>query len=558
MGKMRKVVILILISLPLWVFYWRLNTPGYLTFSDGAKIADIARNIVQGNGYGASFSSFGADKEILSHTRQFPFPAFGRQPMVSLVSALSFRLFGVSDLSVVLTSGLFYLLLVITTYLLGKKLYNELVGFLAGLAVAVNPNFLDYATSGASETLFTFEVVLAAYLLLSNNKKQQLLGFLVLVFSYFTRPQAFIFIWALILLYLLIKVKPLAKVARIMVIISLAGALIDLFILSKLTGKTFFYSVLSKGADVSVLYSPLVPATEGLRSMVDTKALLSSQFLALIKKTFYNLYNFYRLLPKIASPYMWALFIIGLFRWGKDRLINSFKLITLLLVLGLFLATAMAIPFFRYLHPVVPFVYLIAVATLVWIVESVVSVQWLVFSGWLKGRTPYTVHRTQALALMATTLILIFVVGQTIGVIFLDSRFKASIANKGKPPVYVKLSWFLKENTAPEDVVITNLDTWGSWYGERRTIWYPLKPEQLIPKKGEAIAFDAIYLTSYQIDDENYFMGPGWRQILNNPENPESEFISANFELKKVYQLDPKENYERQQASAVLLVRKGD
>ncbi len=53
-------------------------------------------------------------------------------------------------------------------------------------------------------------------------------------------------------------------------------------------------------------------------------------------------------------------------------------------------------------------------------------------------------------------------------------------------------------------------------------------------------------------------MGPGWRQILNNPENPESEFILANFELKKVYQLDPKENYERQQASAVLLVRKGD
>ena len=48
-------------------FYWKLSMPSYLNFSDGAKIADIARNVTQGDGYGSTFSSFGADQEILNH-----------------------------------------------------------------------------------------------------------------------------------------------------------------------------------------------------------------------------------------------------------------------------------------------------------------------------------------------------------------------------------------------------------------------------------------------------------------------------------------------------------
>lgn len=551
---MRKVAIIIFISALLWAFYWRLNTPGYLTFSDGAKIADIARNLVSGYGYGSSFSSFGADKDILQHTRQFPFPAFGRQPMMSVVLAVFFKLFGVSDLTTVLTSGFFYLLLVMTTYLLGKRLFGELVGFLAALAASVNPNFLDYATSGASETLFTFEVVLAALLLSFNTKKSIIWGFIVLLVSYFTRPQAFIFIWGFIFFILLLRIRPLAKALKLMLVITLLGALLDYLVLSKFTGKTFLYSVLSKGADISVLYSSSVPATAGLRSAVNAGNIISSQGVVLFKKVFYNLYNFYRLLPQIASPYMWGLFVIGLFKWGKDRVVNSLQFATILLVVGLFLVMAVTIPFFRYVHPVVPFVYLFAISTLVFIVERLIINIWK-----LKiGNRKFQLQRKKAMVLASILLVLFFVVGQTLGIIFLDSRFKAKITNRGKPPVYTVLSWVLRENTSPDDVIITNLDTWGSWYGERRTIWFPLKPDQLIPKDEGQITFDAIYLTSYLIDDENYYLGDEWRQIFYDPENIENKFISENFELKGEYKITSEENYEKQDARAVLLVRKGE
>jgi hypothetical protein len=184
-----------------------------------------------------------------------------------------------------------------------------------------------------------------------------------------------------------------------------------------------------------------------------------------------------------------------------------------------------------------------------------VNDQWLMVKKWPIAKK---FKKEQIITGISTLLILFFVVGQTLGVIFLDSRFKAARTNRGKPPVYVVLSQILKENTTLEDIVVTNLDTWGSWYGERRTVWFPLEPVQLIPPKGQKNPFDAIYLTSYLMDDENYYMGDEWRQVFYNPESPEDRFIAENFELKGVYQVSAEENYEKQDARAVLLVRKED
>ncbi|KKQ96272.1 MAG: hypothetical protein UT23_C0036G0002 [Candidatus Woesebacteria bacterium GW2011_GWA1_39_12] len=127
------------------------------------------------------------------------------------------------------------------------------------------------------------------------------------------------------------------------------------------------------------------------------------------------------------------------------------------------------------------------------------------------------------MAIVSSLLIFIFVVGQSLGVIFLDSRFKAKTINKGKPPVYVALSRILKENTNPDDIIVTNLDTWGSWYGERKTIWYP--------------------------------MGPEWRQVFFNPDKIEGSFILENYILAGEFEISPEETYERQGARAILLVR---
>jgi hypothetical protein len=282
-------------------------------------------------------------------------------------------------------------------------------------------------------------------------------------------------------------------------------------------------------------------ASNALRGATTTS--IGGSFIQLIKNTFYNLYNFFKLLPQIVSPYFFALFIIGLFIKTKDKTENSFKISSVFMISITLLITAVSIPFFRYLHPVIPIIYIIGVGTLVKIISS-------------------NIQKSIFIVLSSLFLVILFGVGQTLGVLILDSRFIKDIHNVSKPHVYVELSKILKDNTNSNQIIITNLDTWGSWYGERKTIWYPIEPKQLIDSTTGKIPFDAIYLTSYLINDQNYYMGESWREIFNYPNDSKKWLcdgcgeIAKEFKLKGIYMVSSNDDYEKQDASAILLVKK--
>ena len=354
---------------------------------------------------------------------------------------------------------------------------------------------------------------------------------------YFTRPQAFIYIAGIILYWLLINFK-LKRALIYFVGVLFLGLLVDHFILLPLWGKYFLYSITGRGLSSS--FSQSSTASNALRGAVGAAGGVAQT----LRNIFYNLYNFYKLLPQIINPYLFALLAIGIVKWGKDKIQNSFKASSIFMIVVTLLVTAASIPFFRYIHPVIPLVYIIAVGTLV---EIISKFEFL--------------NTKRKIVLASTFLILLFGVGQTLGVTFLDSRFEANTHNVGKPPVYVVLSQILKTNTNPNQVVITNLDTWGSWYGERRTVWFPLEPKQLIDPANGRIPFDAIYLTSYLIDDPNYYMGSDWREIFDNPSDSKKWIcdgcveISKEFKLKAVYKVAAGEDYERQDENAILLIK---
>jgi 4-amino-4-deoxy-L-arabinose transferase-like glycosyltransferase len=533
------------------IAYWKLTLPNFLVFSDSAKFADVAKNIVEHGIYGTNFSFF-ANINVNSNLTEL-FSAMWILPLMPVLISINFIIFGINDFAIIFTSGIFYLGMVLFTYLIAKKLYGNLVAILAGVAVATNLNLLDYATSGASETLLILLFLMAIYFFLLKKRLGNYLGILTLVLLFFSRPHAPIYIVGAWLFYLLVNLKrgrPLLKAMGATVIFIVIFELL----LQRLPEQCFIQSILNRGAIASFDYSSLSKGNTALRGQlgIDGLAFLP-RIEVLVKKTFYNLYNFYKLLPQIISPYMWALFVIGLFRWGKDRTKDSLKLVTLLITGVTFVAVALTVPFYRYLHPIIPLVYVFATATLVWIIQKTIDDQWGTVSKWSILRC---FKKNMLIAGISSFLILIFVVGQTLGAIFLDTRFKADRTNKGKPPVYAKLSWELKENTDSDDVVITNLDTWGSWYGERKTVWFPLSPNQLIPFGEQESPFDAIYLTSYLMDDENYYMGDEWRQIFYNPEDPDNEFIAENYELKEVFEIAGEDVYEKQDARAVLFIKK--
>jgi len=478
-----------------------------LAFSDGAKFADIARNITFGLGYITSFDFWGSVNSV------------SIKPFMPYSIATFFNLFGVSDFAVIATSFFYFVLSVVFTFLLAQKIYgSKLVSVLTSFAVGFNHNLINYATSGASESPFIFELLAAFYFLSFKKLWGNIVGIVFMALMYFTRPQAIIYIFGLVLYYFVINY-------------SWKKSILYIFI-SFLIG-TVLYGLFSKQG--------LVAVTQNLPGMAVSDSLRGSSvgfdLTALIKKVFYNLYNFYKALPDIMNPYLFSIFIVGLFSWGKDKLQNSFKISVLFVTLLTFLITALTIPFYRYIHPVVPFVYIVAIAALVDIITYFVS-EWSIK------------NKSIVVGVVSFLLILLFGVGQTLGVIFLDSRFERKMKNTDKAPIYVEMSYKLKEVTDKDMVIVTNLDTWGSWYGERKTIWFPLEPNMILPVQDN---IDAIYLTSYKIDDENYYMGEKWREIFNNPVK---QTILPDYEFVGEYQFKADDNYEKESGRAVLLKRK--
>jgi len=528
-------VIVLCFSFCLLFAFFRLSISGYLGFSDGAKFALVARNLVNGNGYGSDFSFYSSNLAMM--TEKPLFSAGSIPVLVPYTISAFFKVFGANDLSVILFSGIFYVLLVLMVFMVGSKLFGKQVGFLSAIAVAVNLNFLDYATSGASEPLYSFLTLFSTYLLLFKKKWTNFLFFASLILLYLTKPQGAVFILALLFAWFILNF-PWRKGFILFFGLVVGLLLLDKLVLYPLSFKYPVYPIVTRGIQAVFQYSPTIAVSDALRGDVSGAVSYSD----VIKKTFYNLYNFYKLLPQMMSPYLFALFTIGLFIWDRNKTKSVFKILTILLFAGSFLLAALTIPFFRYLHPIVPFVYIIASETLVLILGKFF-------------------HERKLVILSSTVLISLFVIGQTFGAIFLDSRFERNTHNIGKPPVYVQLSYLLRGNTDNNQVVVTNLDTWGSWYGERKTVWFPLEPKQLIDPAVGKIPFDAIYLTSYLIDDQNYYMGEDWRMIFNNPTDPKKwtcngcREISKEFTLKGIYGVKAGEDYERQDASAILFIK---
>ncbi len=519
----------------LW-FLYKNQFGMFLTFSDGAKFADVARNVVTGNDYGSSFSFFNTNFSSVIDKNVFSASAIPIAMPLSI--ALVFRIFGISDQSVILTSGFYFLLLVASVYLLGKKIYGNLVGFLSAIAVASSIDFLNYSTSGASEVIFSFFAVISCYFIFAKRKITDLLFLLSLICLYLARPQGVIFILSLIFCWLVYRLS-LKKGILIFIFIMIGLFSLDKFVLYPLSFKYPVYPIVTRGIQAVFQYSPTISVSDALRGQSPNAVAIKD----VIIKTFYNIYNFYKLLPNIMSPYLAGLFLIGILIWRVSFKEDVFKLFTIIVTVGTILLAALTIPFYRYLHPIVPFIYIVAVGTLVWITEKVFSNKKVATS-------------------TSLILVLMFIVFQTLGVLVLDTRFVRTMHNVNKPPVYSILGKILRENTHKDQIIITNLDTWGTWYGERKTVWFPLEPKQLIDHSTGKIPFEAIYLTSYLVDDENYYMNNDWRQILDNPTDSSKwtcdgcQEIAKEFKLKGQYYVNNTENYQKMNAKSVLLIKR--
>ena len=355
----RSIILLLglLLSITLFILCYRLlNTSGYLTFSDGAKYADVARNLLQYGEYGSSFKFFSwLDPQTL---KRFPFEARGILPGMPSVIYIFFSLFGIKDISVSLASSTLFLISLFILFLLGRRFYGKFAAILTVLLVGLNINLTDYALNGASETLLIFEIVTSVYLITLKRKFARVVAVLFLIFMYFTRFNSIAYIIPIILFWSLwefgIK-KGLAKFCLVFI----AGIIFDLIVLKRLEGKLFFYQILSSANSGILSIIPEQSTSDYLRTPIHELAPLK----VIVSKVIYNLYNFYKFIPQIFSPYLFVFYLLGIFiptKTNEEKLLKVFSLV--LIAVSVFIYS-FTIPFFRYLHPIIPVIYLVAIGT---------------------------------------------------------------------------------------------------------------------------------------------------------------------------------------------------
>jgi 4-amino-4-deoxy-L-arabinose transferase-like glycosyltransferase len=157
-------IFLILMTTPL--FFYKLGQSSLVNW-DEAWYAGIARNILKSGDF----------LRLVWNGRPF----FDHPPAGFWWMVISFKIFGISNFSARLPSAVFGILTLISTYFLGRQLFNKWVGFASAIALVSAPWFLYRARSGNLDIFLTFFFVFSIWLAIKSVKQKE--AFLILGIS---------------------------------------------------------------------------------------------------------------------------------------------------------------------------------------------------------------------------------------------------------------------------------------------------------------------------------------------------------------------------------------
>jgi len=134
-------------------------------------------------------------------------PDARRTPLYPFFIALSYLLFGQNASVAVIFQILLSSLSVVLLFLIGEKLLDEKLAFIAALLFAADPLHLFLSQVLLTETLFTFLLLLAAYFAIKRGRTGYPLSGAFLGLSALTRPVA-LYLTPLFLFFFLLEKKP--------------------------------------------------------------------------------------------------------------------------------------------------------------------------------------------------------------------------------------------------------------------------------------------------------------------------------------------------------------
>lgn len=150
----RVTAVMIVLTVFIGLFYKQ--TFVLLSDRNTLDIAQIARNVSQGEGYSTRFiRPFNTGLPSMSETR-FPFPELNHAPVFPWLVGQIFRLRGPSDQAVIWISLAFLILTIIATGILGRLLFDWDVALLAASMVGLSAYVLNISISGGEWTMIAF------------------------------------------------------------------------------------------------------------------------------------------------------------------------------------------------------------------------------------------------------------------------------------------------------------------------------------------------------------------------------------------------------------------
>jgi 4-amino-4-deoxy-L-arabinose transferase-like glycosyltransferase len=498
-------LILLIISTITWIIYYKIYFIGLL-WSDSFDYAQIARNIYLGNG----FSTDILRPLSFRYFQYLPHPELIRPPLYPYTLALFFSMFGVNDFSCALSSGIFFILAIPLLYMLGKEMFKRNdIPLLAVIMVLLNKSILELSITCSADMMYTFSIILILYIAIKFKDRIFLLGILLGI-SYLIRNNTLIFIpvWIIYISEFSIR-RTYINIKNIGIFLSGFFIGISPYFIRNLIiiGNPFFtlykYSILTYTKsfhffDVWRIINPPSPF----------KLLISNPSELLGK----SIFNICRIIFQISPANIFILLIVlgGILIPVYSKKISNIKM----LILGMILIELIIIiPLFlfemRFIQFLIP--------------------ELLLFSSYL----------------ILKKRVLIPVI---IGLLFYISPFYLPIFKgiEKSPNPYIEFGRFVRENTEESDVIASDLSWAISWYGDRKTVWYPLN-YNVIKRIDKKLRIDSIVVTSYillpdkipkkapewikkKIAERSYEDKRLWLNLLYNPYN-----LYMNFKVKDTF-----------------------
>ena len=95
----------------------------------------------------------------------------------------------------------------------------------------------------------------------------------------------------------------------------------------------------------------------------------------------------------------------------------------------------------------------------------------------------------------------------------------------------------MADNIPKNQLVITNLDAWASWYEGLTTMWFPISPDML---DGYQDKVKYVVITNYLENDGDFTLGD-WREVVYSPEKLNNLFLNENYKILRTFIIKPDE-----------------